>query len=99
MAMGGRACDAEGVGGGDEGLALERALDDRDEVVGEMGEVAEGLVGDGLALADGTTEQMGDVGLPLVDPPGRSHMDGAASCCHAAIIGPVTVASRILPEF
>ena len=48
-------------------------------VIGQMGEVAEGLVSDGLALADGPSEQMGDVGLPLVDPLGRSHMDGAGS--------------------
>ena len=85
MAVWERAGDAEGVGGGDEGLALEGAFDDFDEVVGEMGEVAERLVGDGLSLADGPPEQMGDVGLTLVDPFGRSHMNGAASCCHAAI--------------
>ena len=85
MAVRQRACDAEGLGGGDEGLALEGALDDLDEMIGEMGEVAEGLVGDGLSLADGPPEQMGDVGLTLVDPLGRGHMNGAASCCHAAI--------------
>ena len=84
MAMRERARDAEGQGG-DEGLALERAFDDLDEVIGEMGEVAERLVSDGLPVADGTPEQMGDVGLTLVAPFGRSHMNGAASCCHAAI--------------
>ena len=80
-----RACDAEGLGRGDEGLALEGAFDDVDEVIGEMGEVAEGLMGDGLSLADGSSEQMGDVGLSLVDPLGRGHVYGAASCWHAAI--------------
>jgi hypothetical protein len=34
-------------------------------------------VGDCLALADGTSEQMGDVGLTLVDPLGGGHMNGA----------------------
>ena len=77
--------DPEGVGGGDEGLALEGAFDEVDDVIGEMGEVAEGLMSDGLSLADGPSEQMGDVGLTLVDPLGRSHMNGAASCWHAAI--------------
>ena len=85
MAVRERAGDAEGLGGGDEGLALEGAFDEVDDVIGKMGEVAEGLVGDGLSLADGPSEQMGDVGLSLVDPLGRSHMNGAASCWHAAI--------------
>ena len=80
-----RAGDAEGLGGGDERLALEGAFDELDEVIGKMGEVAEGLMGDGLSLADGPSEQMGDVGLSLVDPLGRGHMYGAVSCWHAAI--------------
>ena len=60
-------------------------------VIGKMGQVAEGLMGDGLSLADGSSEQMGDVGLSLVDPLGRSHMNGAASCCHAAIFSGATM--------
>jgi hypothetical protein len=76
----------EGLSRGDEGLALERALDDVDEMLGKMGKVAEGLMGDGVTLADGSSEQMSDVGLTLVDPPGRGHMYGAASCWHAAIL-------------
>jgi hypothetical protein len=81
----GSARDLEGVSGGNEGLALEGALDERDEVLGEMGEVAARLVSDGFPVADGTAEQIGDVGLPLGDPFCRSHMNGAASCCHAVI--------------
>jgi hypothetical protein len=99
MAMGERAPDAEGLGGRDVGLSLEGALDDLDEVIGEMGEVSEGLMGDGLPVANGASEQMGDVGLSLVDPLGRSYMDSARSCRHATIIGPVAAASRILLEF
>src|SRR5439155_7071099 len=95
-----RARDAEGVGGGDEGLALEGAFDDLDEVIGEVGEVAERLVSDRLSLANGTPEQMGDIGLTLVDPFGRSHMDGAVSCWHTAIfrrdVGPVKRNPRFL---
>jgi hypothetical protein len=99
MAVRERARDADGLGGGDEGLALEGTLDDRDEMVREMGEVAESLMGNGLSLADGPSEQMGDVGLSLVDPLGRSHMDGASSGWHAVIIGLLTTASRISQEF
>ena len=100
MAVRERAGDAEGLGGGDEGLALEGAFDEVDEVIGEMGEVAEGLMGDGLSLADGPSEQMGDVGLSLVDPLGRGHMYGAASCWHAAIFERTTGAvKRILRVF
>ena len=80
-----RAGDAEGLGRGDERLAFEGTFDDLDQVIGKMGQVAERLMGNGLSLADGSSEQMGDVGLSLVDPPGRSHMYGAASCWHAAI--------------
>ena len=79
------ACGAESLSRRDEGLALEGAFDDLDDMLGKMGEVAEGLMGDGLSLANGPSEQMGDVGLPLVDPPGRGHVYAAASCWHAAI--------------
>ena len=68
MAVRERAGDAEGLGRWHEGLALEGAPDDLDEVLGEVGEVTEGLMGDGLCLADRTSEQMGDIGLSLVDP-------------------------------
>jgi hypothetical protein len=78
--------NAKGLGRRDEGLALEGPFDDLDDILGEMGQVAESLMGDGLALADGPSEQMGDVGLSLVDPPGRGHMYAAASCWHAAIL-------------
>ena len=76
MAVGERARDPEGLGRGDEGLALEGASDQVDEVIGEMGQVAERLMGDGLSLADRSSEQMGDVGLSVVDPLRRSHMNG-----------------------
>ena len=79
-------CDTEGLGRRDEGLALEGAFDDLDEVIGKMGKVAESLMGDGLSLANGPSEQMSDVGLTLVDPLGRGHVYAAASCWHAAIL-------------
>ena len=80
------AYDAKGLSRWDEGLALEGPFDNLDDMLGEMGKVAESLMGDGLSLANGPSEQMGDVGLSLVDPPGRGHMYAAASCWHAAIL-------------
>ena len=53
----------------------------------------------GLSLADGSSEQMGDVGLALVDPLGRSHMDGTVSRRHVAIFEETAVLSRGLPSF
>ncbi len=79
MAMGSGAEDAEGLGGRYEGFPLEGALDEFDDVIGQMGEIAEGLMGDGLADTDGTSEQVGDVGLALVHPRGSGHMDGTIS--------------------
>ena len=70
---------------GDKGLAFEGAPDQVDQVIGEMGQVAERLMGDGLPLTDRSSEQMSDVGLSVVDPLRRSHMNGAGSCCHAVI--------------
>ena len=89
--------DPKGLGRGDEGLALEGPFDDVDDMIGEMGEVAEGLMGDGLSLANRSSEQMGDVGLSLVDPLGRGHMYAAASCWHAAILWKTMTVSRGIP--
>ena len=99
MAVGERAGDPEGLGRRDEGLTLERALDQLDDMVGEMGQVAEGLMGDGLSLADGPSEQMGDVGLSVVDPLRRSHMNAAPSSCHAAIFQEYDGAVKRIPAF
>jgi hypothetical protein len=86
VAVGPRSGDADGVGGGDEGLALERSFDEVDDVFGEMGEVAEGLMSDGLSLADGASEQRGGVGFSLGEPLGSSgHRDGTSSGWRVAI--------------
>jgi hypothetical protein len=94
-----RAGDAEGLGRRHEGLALEGALDEVDEVIGEMGQVTEGLMRDRLPLADRSSEQMSDVGLSVVDPFRRSHMNGAGSCCHAAILQRDDEAVKGIPPF
>src|SRR4051794_16702107 len=82
MAVRERASDGEGVSSGDERFPLEGAFDEIDDVIGQVREIAKSLVSDGVPLADGPSEQMGDVGLSLVDPGRGSHMNGAASCCH-----------------
>ncbi len=69
-------------------------LDQIDDVVGKMGEVAECLVSDVLSVTNGTPKQMRDIGPTLVDPPGRGHMNGAASCWHAGILRSVWSMSR-----
>ena len=64
-----------------------------------MGKVSVGLIGDGLPLTDGSSEQMGDVGLSLVYPLGCSHMDGTVSRRHTAIFKEAAVLSRGFPSF
>ena len=61
-----RAIDEEGWGGGDEALAGERAADDIDERVGEVGEVAEGFVFDLATEAEGAAEQVGGAGFAFI---------------------------------
>ncbi len=99
LAVRARARAAEGLGRGDKGLALEGAFDDLDEVIGGMGKVAEGLMGDGLSLGDGSSEQRGEVGLALVDPLGRRPLAGTVSRGQAAIFEETAVLSRGLPSF
>ena len=85
MSLRKRARVAKGLGRRDKVSPFGGALDDLDEVLGERGEVAEGLVGNGRSLAEGPSEQRGEGGPVFADPLGRSHRDGTASCCHAAI--------------
>ena len=59
MPMGERACDAEGFDRGDEGLALERAADQVDDVDREVGEVSKGLMLDLAVLSEGASEVNG----------------------------------------
>ena len=94
MAVGERAGDPKGVARRDEGLALEGALDEVDHRIGKMGQIPQGLMRDGRSLADGPSEQMGDVGLTVVDLLCRSHMNGAASCCHTGIFQGLTLAVK-----
>jgi hypothetical protein len=79
VAMRARAFDAEGGLGGKELLAGEGAADEFDEVGGEMGDVAEGLVLDLRADAEGSAEEVGVVELAFVGACSGGHMDSSGS--------------------
>jgi hypothetical protein len=78
---------AEGLVGGDEGLALEGAADEVDQARGQVGEVAEGAVLDGAARAVGLAQEVADVGLALMLPFDLGHMDGGGFLSHSDRIG------------
>src|SRR5512135_3206127 len=82
--MGERARDVEGVGRGDEGLALERATDQVDDVDREVGEVSEGLMLDLAVLPEGASEVVAGIGHPLDGVGDFGDMDRARFACHAS---------------
>ena len=67
--MGARAHDFEGLAGRNEGLALQRAPDDVDQRIGQVRQVAQGLVLDLAVFAVAATKQVGAVDLVLVGAP------------------------------
>jgi hypothetical protein len=78
--------DAEGLGGGDEGLPLERAADQVDEMDREVGEVSQGLVLDLAVLAKGAPEIVTGIGHPLDGVGDFGNVDRAGFACHSANI-------------
>ena len=68
MTVGKAAHAAEALGGMDEVLALQGAADEVDGVVGEVGDVAEGLVLDLAVFPVASPEEVGAVDLVLVLP-------------------------------
>ena len=82
-----QASDAvESVLGVDERLALQGTTDQIDDAVGQVRDVSEGFVLDPSVLAEGTSEQMGVVGLVLVAARGGGYMNGASPACHTHIL-------------
>src|SRR4051812_36918642 len=65
MAVRERTRDREGVGGGDEGFALEAAAEEIDDVGRQVGEVAEGLMLNFPVLTEGASEVVARIGDPL----------------------------------
>ena len=82
VAVGGAAQATEGGFGIDEGLAFEGSADEIDDVVWEVGDVAESLVADLAVLAEGSAEEMGAVGFVFVAAGGGGYVDGAVSGGH-----------------
>jgi hypothetical protein len=72
--------------GREEALAGEAAADQVDDVVREVGEVADGLVLDLAALAEGAAQQVGLVDLALVVPAGGGDVDLAVAGGHERMI-------------
>lgn len=79
MSVGQAAFDLEGAGGGDELLAGQRAANEVDEGIGEMGEVAEGFMAHLGADAEGAAQEVGAIDLIFVAAFGSGHMDAARS--------------------
>ena len=86
VAVGAGALDAESLGGGDKGFAGERAADDIDEGIGQVGEIAEGFVLDLLTDAKGAAEQVGGIGFAFVAASSGGYVNSARSRRHKAII-------------
>ena len=86
MAVGPRAGDLEQLIGGEQRLAAQGASDQLDDGVGEMGEVAEGLVLDLAVFAVGTSEQVGAVDAPLVAALRSDDMDRPSTSRHTSTL-------------
>ena len=84
MAMRPRAEDAKGVGGGDEGLPLERAADQVNDRDREVGEVSEGLMLDLAVLSKGASEIVTGVGHPLDGVGDFSNVDCSRFASHTS---------------
>ena len=63
----------------DQRFAFESSADEIDDVVGEMGDIAEGLVLDLAVLAEGSAQQMGVVGLVFIVASSGGYVDCAIS--------------------
>ena len=82
VAVGVAAQATEGDLGIDEGLAFEGSADEIDDVVWEVGDVAESFVADLAVLAEGSAEEMGAVGFVFVAAGGGGYVDRAVSGGH-----------------
>ena len=72
----------EGGLGIDQGFAFESSADEIDDVVGEVGDVAEGFMLDLAVVAEGSAQQMGMVGGVFVMAGGGGYVDGVISGRH-----------------
>ncbi len=82
VAMRAAAQAGEGVLGIEEGFAFEGSSDEIDNVCGEVGDVAEGLVLDLAVFSEGSAQEMGVVGLVFVAACSCGYVDRACSAWH-----------------
>ena len=73
---------AQGLVGGEEGLAREGVADEGDEVLGQVREVGEGLVADAGPVAESAAEEVAGVGFAFVAACRRGHMHGGVLAFH-----------------
>ncbi len=83
MAVRARARDAKGVGHGNEGLALERATDEVDDVDRKVREVSEGFMLDLPVLSEGASEVVTGISYSLDGVGDFGDMDSSVFACHA----------------
>lgn len=86
MPMRKRPCDLEVVASKCDSLSAQASPDDVNEMVGEMREIAEGLVLDMLPDSVGTAKEMGGVDLALASNLDLGHVHGPSLPRHACII-------------
>ena len=94
VAVLGRGDNLEELLGGGEALALQGAPNECNDVGGQVGEVADGLVLDLAVLAITAPQQVSGVGLVLVVPPCRDDVHCATRSCHAKSSRPSSADSR-----
>jgi hypothetical protein len=83
MSMGQATDDLEVILVGGQWLASEPSSNDFDQVIWQVGEVSEREVFDLSILSERMSEQMGDVGLPIVLFPNGGYMNRALFFAHA----------------
>ena len=82
VSVGQRAHALQGAIGGDEHFPAKPSANDFDQVIGQMGEVAQRLVLDLACVTIGAAQEMGLVDAALVPASRRGYMNCTASSCH-----------------
>jgi hypothetical protein len=87
VSMGQAALDLESFGGSDEPFAGEKATDDLNQIIWEVGDVPEGFVADLGTDAEGTAEEVGAVELVFVAAFCGGHMNSTSTRRHGLLYG------------
>jgi hypothetical protein len=102
MAVVGGGGNLEALAGPDERSALERSANQLDQPLGEVEEVADGLILDAGAVAEAAAQEVGGVDRALVFAPCGDDVDCAMptrrACCHMTLLLPSTPFSDYRPS-